>query len=118
MIVRLCEDTPKLHIRVSQLGCGRRALLDASELIIQPPDGGAAPDTPTLRYPAFEMDDDGRVVFYFDKKLWTLPNGRYNATVVVPGGKALTFGIDLCNRTHEIDQMAVTTVAPCGEISC
>lgn len=137
MIVRICEDTPKLHLRVSQPGCDGAQLLGMVELIIQPPaceqhervhyewDGCGyqpvvlPPDIPTLRYPAFEIDDDGRVVFYFDKKLWSLPNGRYNATVVVEGCcNNLTFGIDLCNRPLEIDQVAVTPATTCGDTEC
>lgn len=39
------------------------------------------PDFPTLIYPAFELDADGRVVFKLDERLHSLPNGRYTGTL-------------------------------------
>lgn len=137
MIIRLCENTPKLHLRIVQPGCTGGQLLEKVSLIIQPPvcvrqdkihyewegceyKAVVIPsEIPTLKYPAFEIDDDGYVVFYFDNKLWSLPSGRYIATVDIDGCcNDLTFGIDLCNSPLEIDSIAVTEETNCGDILC
>ena len=38
-------------------------------------------DFPTLVYPSFALDNDGRVVFALDERLWRLPNGRYSGVL-------------------------------------
>lgn len=138
MIIRLCEDTPKLAVRIAQPGCDGRQLVDTRvNIVIRPVvcverstthtywDGCSfreevIPDpVPTLRYPAFELDDEGRVVFYFDDKLWSLPPGRYQADIEIDGDCVHTsMQIDLCNRPVAIEQVAVTAKASCGDASC
>lgn len=39
------------------------------------------PDIPTLVYDAQEIDEEGRLVFFFDNKLELLPPGRYTAHI-------------------------------------
>lgn len=137
MIVRLCEDTPKLALRIVQPGCHGRQLMDTGvEITISPvccdrPSERIEQDEclniiavhkkeiPSLTYPAFELDDEGRIVFYFDAKLWALPPGRYHAHVSIGGCCDKTrIDIDLCNRPTIIDQVAVTEVAACGGREC
>lgn len=138
MIIRLCEDTPKLAVRIAQPGCWGRQLMDTRiDIIIRPVvcvertttrtywDGCAFKEevipnpVPTLRYPAFELDDEGRVVFYFDDKLWSLPPGRYLADIEIDGACTQTsMQIDLCNRPIAIEQVAVTEKSSCGDLSC
>ena len=138
MIIRLCEDTPKLAVRITQPGCGGRQLMDTRvDMVIRPVvcaerththtywDGCAfkeevIPDpVPALRYPAFELDDEGRVVFYFDNKLWSLPPGRYQADIEIDGTcTQTTIQIDLCNRPVAVEQIAVTGASSCGDSSC
>lgn len=40
------------------------------------------PDFPPLAYPAFMQDDDGRILFLLDERLWRLPPGRYTGLVM------------------------------------
>lgn len=39
------------------------------------------PDFPTLVYQAERLDDEGRIVFHLDERLWRLPPGRYSGTL-------------------------------------
>lgn len=136
-IVRLCEDTPKLALKIVQPGCDGRQLMDMRvEIQISPvqceqPQERIVLDAclnvvdvvkrqiPTLTYPAFELDDEGRIVFYFDKRLWSQPPGRYHARVLIGGCCDKThIDIDLCNRPVIIEQVAVTSVAGCGDNQC
>lgn len=138
MIVRLCEDTPKLGLRIVQPGCSGKQLMDRHvDLVITPascpsPDykepywedcelkwRDMRPEIPALTYPAFEVDDDGNVVFYFDFRLWSLPPGRYRGQVMLGGSCAQTcFDIDLCNRPVIIDRAVAVDTPPCGEFEC
>ena len=136
-IVRLCEDTPKMALRIVQPGCDGRQLIDMGvEIQISPvqceePQERIVMDVclnvvdiikrevPTLTYPAFEIDAEGRIVFYFDKRLWSQPAGRYRARVLIGGCcSKTTIDIDLCNRPVVIEQVAVTSVAACGGSPC
>lgn len=146
MIIRLCEDQPKLALRISQPGCsggqlmGRGVVLNITSAAcpgvlkspllwcgcfadtrIKESDCCNVPelDSPSLQYPAFDVDEEGRVVFYFDKKLWSLPGGRYRAILSFrDGGVIDTFDLDLCNRPLVIDQVAVTDAKYCGDDKC
>lgn len=39
------------------------------------------PDFPVIAYDAFDSDDEGRVVFSLDQRLWDLPDGRYTGII-------------------------------------
>ena len=41
------------------------------------------PDFPVLVYDSFDVDEEGRVVFNFDDRLWELPDGRYTGVLRV-----------------------------------
>lgn len=137
MIIRLCEDTPKLALKIVQPGCDGKQLMDLGvEIQISaahchiPQDRVVVdiclniidvvrPQIPTLVYPAFELDDDGRIVFYFDKRLWVQPPGRYHARVLIGGYCDKThIDIDLCNRPIIIEQVAVISATGCGDNQC
>lgn len=138
MIVRLCEDTPKLGLRIVQPGCSGKQLMDTGVDLAITPVSCPAPDLlepywedcelkwrsrrPTITalvYPAFEVDDDGNVVFYFDSKLWNMPPGRYRGQVMIGGSCSQTcFDIDLCNRPVVIDAAVVVSVPACGDNEC
>lgn len=142
MLIRICDNQPKLALRIVQTGCTGGQLLDLGVMLdiypascphplyspqiwcgcfvdnrvpvsgccdvpLQPP--------PTLTYPAFALDEEGRIVFYFDKKLWSMPSGRYHASVRFERGDCIAeFDIDLCCRPAVIDQAAVTDAKSCG----
>ena len=138
MIVRLCEDTPKLGLRIVQPGCSGAQLMDRGiELAIMP---ASCPSPehlipvwedcelhweshrkpiPTVIYPAFEVDDDGLVVWYFDQRLWSLPPGRYIGRVLLEGHCiSADIFIDLCNRPVIIDKAVAVIVPSCGDNGC
>lgn len=41
------------------------------------------PDFPVIVYQAERLDDEGRLVFHLDERLWSLPPGRYSGTLRV-----------------------------------
>lgn len=142
MIIRICRGQPQLALKIVQPGCDGVQLLGLGlKLTIAPVHCASAlkspmiwcgcfadsrvhradscavptPDT-ALLYPAFDIDDEGRVVFYFDSKLDKLPPGRYIGYVNSTSGEQIdNFDIDLCNRPFRIEQVAVTSTAPCGD---
>lgn len=138
MIVRLCESTPKLGLRIVQPGCTGQQLMDTGVNLAITPVNCPAPDLlepywedcqlkwrslrpeiPALTYPAFEVDDDGNVVFYFDSKLWNLPPGRYRGQVMLGiHCSRTTFDIDLCNRPVVIERAVTVATPPCGDTEC
>lgn len=136
MIVKLCADNPKLALRLVQPGCSGKQLLyqgitielrksrcGTGEKYRYVSDGCAIrtiiiPPPPPICYPAFELDDDGRVVFYFDDKLFNQPSGRYWATILINNKcSGIEFDIDLCCDKLIIDQYAQTD-APYGDEEC
>lgn len=116
MIIKLSEGAARLAMRVKETGSGRQ-LIDwhMMQLLIQPgqhdeccgPNGSPwylhgcwpmhptgvdianhRPDFPTICYNAFELDEEGRVVFMLDHHLWTLPHGRYTGILrLYPHGR-------------------------------
>ena len=137
MIIRLCEDTPKLALRIIQPGCSGGQLssiegvaLRITEVQCYEPQEVKVYDhcfnhvetfkrtVPSVTYPAFEVDDAGRVVFYFDAMLWGFPKGRYTAHVLLDDCCVFSFDIDLCNRPVIVDQVVQIGVAGCEENQC
>lgn len=138
MIIRLCQDTPMISVAVLRKGCDAQQLMDTGVYLCiykptccLPPKTflikkdctwervPAEPPIPILTYPAFELDCEGRVTFFFDEKLWSLPPGRYRAVVVADRkqiGNAID--IDLCSDDAYVAEVAVTSTKPCGEQIC
>lgn len=135
MIVKLCEDTPKLALSIVQPGCNGRELLDTNiELRITKKSCPLGPvqevvedncsvttvwvehAVPAVIYPAFDLDEDGRVEFYFDDKLWNMPSGRYEGEVLIGGlGTGAIIDIDLCNSPLVIASASVKPALVCGD---
>lgn len=138
MIVKLCQDTPMLAVRIQKRGCDPQQLIDAGvDMCIYTATCCVPPRTrlikkdctweripiepaiPTLSYPAFETDDDGRIVFFFDDKLWKLPSGRYIAQITanrIPVSNPID--IDLCNDISYVAEVSLIPTSPCGELPC
>lgn len=58
------------------------------------------PEPSGVRYAAWEMDDEGRVCFYWDNLLLDSPPGRYDAVIHVKDKPVAQFQIDLRHRIH------------------
>lgn len=137
MIIRLCKDTPKLGLRIVRPGCnGKQLMDDGITLLITPVvcdrperieqywDGcvlksrEVREELPGLQYTAFEVNDDGLVIFYLDDKAWSLPPGRYHGTLSIGGQCSdVRLDLELCNDKYIIDQ-AIVIENPCGDNQC
>lgn len=61
-------------------------------------------DFPIIVYQAYEMDNDGRVVFLLDEKLYALPNGRYTGVLrVMPHVPPFKMSPIVLPKPHEMD---------------
>jgi hypothetical protein len=138
MIVNICEDTPKLALLLKQPGCNGAQLMDTGVEIRITRKGcpvgpvqeveednctvtarWVEPSPPAVIYPAFEIDAEGRTVFYFDDKLWNMEPGRYEGEVLIGGyGTGAIIDIDLCNLPLTVAGAAITPVEPCGDLPC
>lgn len=136
MIIKVCEDTPKIGLRIVQPGCNGKQLMDTGVVLAITPISCPRPERlvpywencelkyrdetpriPSLEYPAFDISDDGLVIFYLDRKAWALPPGRYKGYIIIGGHCSnTTFDIDLCNTSYVIDQ-AVVIPNPCGDLN-
>lgn len=75
---------------------------------------GCAPDRPALVYPAFDVTDDGEVLFRFDDRLSELPRGRYIGDIKLADGTCIrSLDIDLCSTTALISRVTLP-VSVCG----
>lgn len=106
MILHLTQGMSMLALRIKEIGSMRQVISwEDLQLLIQPgqhdaqscyPNGSPwiltgcwpgkrtgvdvanwRPDFPTIVYPAYKLDAEGRVVFHLDERLWELPTGRY-----------------------------------------
>lgn len=60
-------------------------------------------ELPILVYPAFTVDDEGKIVFRFDSKIYKR-RGRYQGIVELNDGTILTtLDLDICNQTWVAD---------------
>jgi len=72
--------------------------------------------SPTIEYPAFDIDDEGRVCFYWDDKLLESLPGRYRAEILDEQLRHIaTFEIDLASTTLMIDQATNVYAIPTCE---
>lgn len=138
IIVKLCEDTPKLALSIVQPGCQGRELMDTNiEIRISKKGCPAGPvqqveedncsvttrwvleTPPAVIYPAFDIDEDGRVEFYFDDRLWNMPSGRYVGEILIGGyPTGAVVDIDLCNSILSVASATVKPITPCGDSQC
>jgi hypothetical protein len=71
-------------------------------------------DWPALCYPAWEVSDEGDVVFRFDELLFQRPPGRYIGQVEWRDGRPIArLDLDLDNSPYILDKITVIT-APCN----
>lgn len=67
-------------------------------------------EIPVLIYPAFDTDDEGAVVFWFDDELWKRPPGRWIGEVQTRSGHVLvTLDLDLCTVPFITDKVSITS---------
>lgn len=68
-----------------------------------------------VRYPAFELDQDGRLCFYWDQLLLGQQAGRYDVEIYIKADKVSAFQIDLRSaiRVEEIVNVAARDCANC-----
>lgn len=135
MIIRICQDTPKLALKIVQAGCdGLQLMDDTIELELwkrhcEPclrtehfyDDCGIRRerqimDETIIVYPAFDIDADGRVVFYFDDNLWNSGDGRYAATIKIAGHTRLCFDLEVCMKPLMIEEAVLTSSTGCSEL--
>lgn len=60
------------------------------------------PDFPTLAYDGFDVDEEGRIVFHFDDRLWELPDGRYTGILRI---KPILPPINLPQNIPKLDSL-------------
>jgi hypothetical protein len=128
MIIKIYNHQPELRLKLGQPGKhgDMLASIDNLKLIIKapappchvvnspiirkgcwpgnPPENDFIPldELPALIYPAFDISDEGEVVFRFDKLLWKRPVGRYEGFVVLEGHVIATLDIDLSPINYTI----------------
>lgn len=140
-IIRICQGQPELAVRIVQPGCGSQ-LIDFQNirLVIQAPNCTCIPCSPiivsgcwpgypgpfdeprcpisklpALVYPAFNTNADGETVFRFDRRLWSLPTGRYFGNIEFNNGTPIDrLDIDLCTIPFLVDKVSITQ-EPCSE---
>jgi len=132
-------------VRIIQPGCNGGQLINSDDirLVIQAPDCGCAGqspfivygcwpgydgpigeahipphDRPALVYPAFDINDEGDTIFRFDRRLWTMPGGRYIGTIEFNNGDIIDqIDIDLCTIPFLVDRVSIT-LEVCSEGDC
>lgn len=147
-IIKLCYGQDELAIRLQQPGCDGRQVIGFSryQLHICAPapckpcrftkfiftgcwlgyeDWENKPykplhELPMLTYEAFDVTDDGLIVFRFDEELWRRPPGRYIFTFVYNYGPGqfvpvAELDVDLCNAPTVLDKVVVTELNYTGE---
>jgi hypothetical protein len=89
---KVTRESPALDLKVNE--CLAADSDDMPDLYIR----RRGQDNWLLRYPAFEMNDDGAFRFIFDSKYYTLPTGRYEAQVRVGCKICGSVEIDLTDK--------------------
>lgn len=136
-IVRICQGQPELKVRLSTGGCNGQQLVDYHHLrlvIIAPHCNrcelplspqkftGCWPghdtekwnesfilpeEQPLLIYPAFDVDENGDIVFRLDSQLWQR-TGRYVGLVeTTDRQKLVELDLDICTNKFIIDRVTV-----------
>jgi hypothetical protein len=120
MIIKISRGQPELKFTLIQPGRGRRlSVPDGVRLVITapapkpqnrlspiirkgswgwPPVRPYPPDPhslPAIVYPAFDLDDEGAVIFRLDEHLWRRPSGRYTGEIMIGGHLVTAVDIDL-----------------------
>jgi hypothetical protein len=68
---------------------------------------------PLLIYPAFDIDDDGAIIFRLDRRFWQRPCGRYIGDVMVGDYKAVSFELDLNPHRYLITSVELNDKKEC-----
>ncbi|RQH06617.1 hypothetical protein [Paraburkholderia dinghuensis] len=77
-------------------------------------DAGPPPcASPVIEYPVFDTDSQGRVCFYFDRLLYTQPEGRYKAVILHGERELLAFGLALEAPPPLVEQVAMVEAQEC-----
>jgi len=142
-IVKICQGQPSLAVRLVTAGCDGSQLVDYKQIrmVIVAPERtpcerplspqcfkGCWPthdiekwnnsfilpeSRPILIYPAFEVNDEGEIVFLLDSKLWQR-QGRYIGRIEFLDGEHITdLDLDICSQRFIADRVSLDTV-PCG----
>lgn len=137
MIVRICRGQPELAVRVVAPGCDGGQLVDYEDMelcILAPKCTCEGPfskiyfhgcgwwghdidrwneqqvppeEMPVLVYPAFDVNDNGEIVFKFDSKLWERA-GRYVGLIRFKDGTEITrLDLDICTTQFLADKVTV-----------
>ena len=137
MIVRICRGQPELAVRVVAPGCDGGQLVDYEDMelcILAPKCTCEGPfskiyfhgcgwwghdmdrwneqqvppeQMPVLVYPAFDVNDNGEIVFKFDSKLWERA-GRYVGLIRFKDGTEITrLDLDICTTGFIADKVTV-----------
>jgi len=141
MIIKLRYGQPQLKLRLVEAACTGTVLSkDGLSLVIREPEldpklcvrtspwviegcwphyrgphDTTPPPKPSLVYPAFDMDDDGSIIFQLDNKLSAWPPGRYLGTVVNRDGIVLaSLDFDLQSTPYIIDRVEVREENACA----
>lgn len=67
-----------------------------------------------VQYPAFELDENGRVCFYWDELLFEQPDGRYDVAVFISNEQVTSFQIDLKHNVRIQDVINRAARTPCA----
>lgn len=143
IFVDICEETPKIRIKLGtpgclgkQVTCGNIWMEIHNSLCCEYPyyplpfqcctPCGGYYEWPMgfdfirenhketrLTYKALEIDDDGNVVFYFDHALFENPAGRYIGSLFLNGCKLRDLQINLCTIPIAVEQISTDSVRPC-----
>ena len=144
MIVRICRGQPELAVRVVAPGCDGGQLVDYEDMelcILAPKCTCEGPfskiyfhgcgwwghdidrwneqqvppeQMPVLVYPAFDVNDNGEIVFKFDSKLWERA-GRYVGLIRFKDGTEITrLDLDICTTQFLADKVTVKSYS-CGD---
>jgi hypothetical protein len=139
MIIKLYNHQPELRLKLAQPGKHGSLLasIDKLKLTIKapaPPNNslnseiirkgcwpGNPPENdhiglhelPALIYPAFDVSDEGEIVFRFDKLLWKRPMGRYLGYVTLDSTTLAVLDIDLTPKDYIITGASVHSYPIC-----
>lgn len=138
MIIQICQDQPEIALCIVQPGCTGQQLIDAGlRLVIRRPDCYCCRTPPILRkgcwlynppkpyhephelpalvYDAFEVNDEGLIVFRLDDLFFEYPPGRYSGTVELKpcSTPIVQVDIDLCSIPFVLSEAQVTSKRGC-----
>lgn len=142
-IVKICQGQPSLAVRIVTPGCNGGQVIDYKQLrlvIMSPPAkrcelplspqhfSGFYPthdvdkwnesfilpeEEPLLIYPAFDVNDNGDIVFRLDRQMWCR-RGRYVGVIeTIDGRKLVELDLDISTQQYIADTVTVNSYS-CG----